>query len=81
MYIDYLANHKSLVPDVAQVLYGDPGNLSIARSVSKDALEQELLARAVTNQVPLTLVAVNRGGLAGTGSIGLKVETNAEISP
>ena len=35
MYIDYLANHKTLVPDVAEVLYGDLGNHSIALFRSK----------------------------------------------
>lgn len=85
VYLDYLANHKALVPEVAGLLYGHWSDLFQAGHISKQALTALLTERAVTHQLPLTLVALDKGALAGTGSIelgesGTKLRVPAELT-
>jgi GNAT superfamily N-acetyltransferase len=80
--IDYLANHKQVLPEVADLLYAQWADLFRAGGTSKDRLHELLLERAVTDKLPITLVAMDGGVLAGTGSIKLaEPGTKPGLSP
>lgn len=69
MLIDYLANHKEFIPEVAALSYGQWTALFQAAGISQDQLEIMLAERAVTDRLPITFVAISDGVLVGTGSI------------
>jgi GNAT superfamily N-acetyltransferase len=69
--IDYLASHKQLIPEITGLLYGQWADLFRASGTSKEKLEELLAERAVTDKLPIALVALSDGVLAGTGSIKL----------
>lgn len=82
LYLDYLANHKALVPEVASLLYGHWSDLFQAGCMGKQELTALLMERAVTHQLPFTLVALDKGALVGTGSIKLDESgTRPGLSP
>lgn len=67
--IDYLANHKELIPEIADLSYGEWTALFQSAGVSKRQLAVILEERAVTDRLPITVVALSGGVLMGTGSI------------
>lgn len=69
MLIDYLANHKELIPEIAALSYREWTALFQASGISQDQLETILADRAVTDRLPITFVAVSDGVLVGAGSI------------
>lgn len=80
--IDYLANHKERIPEIAGLLYGQWTDLFRAAGTSAEQLEQLLVERAVTDKLPIALVALHDGVLAGTGSIKLSEPgTKPGLSP
>jgi GNAT superfamily N-acetyltransferase len=80
--IDYLANHRERIPEIAGLLYGQWADLFRAAGTSEAQLEQLLTERAVTDKLPIALVALSDGELAGTGSIKLfEPGTKAGLSP
>ena len=82
MEIDYLANRRELIPEITDLLYGQWADLFQAGGTSKDQLRELLMERAVTDRLPITLVALNDSELVGTGSIKLaEPGTKAGLSP
>jgi GNAT superfamily N-acetyltransferase len=80
--IDYLANHKELIPEITELLYGQWADLFRAAGVSKENVGELLVERAVTDQLPIAMVALCDGMLAGTGSIKLSEPgTKPGLSP
>jgi GNAT superfamily N-acetyltransferase len=80
--IDYLAHHQALIPEVTDLLYAQWSDLLLASGTSKEKLAVLLGERAVTDRLPITLVALSDGMLAGTGSIKLSEDgTKAGLSP
>lgn len=82
MIIDYLANHKQFIPEIADLIYGQWSDLFQADGIGKDQLLAMLEVRANTKQLPITFVALMNGELLGTGSIKLEEPgTKAGLSP
>ena len=82
MEIDYLANRRELIPEITNLLYGQWADLFQAGGTSKDKLRELLMERAVTDRLPITLVALNDSELVGTGSIKLSEPgTKVGLSP
>ena len=82
MQIDYLAHHRHLIPEVTDLVYGQWSDLFQAGGTSRDRLEELFVERAVTDRLPLALVALDGDVLAGTGSIKLSEPgTRAGLSP
>lgn len=82
MIIDYLAHHPALIPELTDLLFAEWTDLFLASGTSKQALGELLAERAVTDRLPISLVALNDGALAGTGSIKLaEPGTKPDLSP
>lgn len=82
MLIDYLANHKQYIPEIADLIYDEWSDLFQADGTGKDHLLAMLEVRANTEQLPITFVAVLNGELLGTGSIKLEEPgTKVGLSP
>lgn len=80
--IDYLANHEELIPEITDLLYGQWADLFRASGTSKEKLRELLVERAVKDKLPIAVVALSDGVLAGTGSIKLfEPGTKAGLSP
>jgi GNAT superfamily N-acetyltransferase len=80
--IDYLANRQELIPEITDLLYGQWSDLFRASGTSKAKLEALLIERAVVDRLPIALVALSDGVLAGTGSIKLSEPgTRTGLSP
>jgi predicted N-acetyltransferase YhbS len=80
--IDYLANRRELIPEITDLLYGQWTDLFQAGGTSKDRLGELLMERAVTDRLPITLVALSDSELVGTGSIKLSEPgTKVGLSP
>ncbi len=69
MIIDYLAHHRALIPEIAALSYQQWGALFAAAGIDQAGLEALLAERAVTDRLPITLVALDEEGWIGTGSI------------
>jgi GNAT superfamily N-acetyltransferase len=70
--IDYLANHRHLIPELSTMLYAEWLDLYQAAGLTQHDLIAALEQRCVTHQLPLTLVAIDADGqLVGAGSIKL----------
>jgi GNAT superfamily N-acetyltransferase len=69
--IDFLANHKHLIPEIARLSYQEWTALFDAAGIDLARLEAMLTERAITDRVPITVVALSDDGreLVGTGSI------------
>ena len=82
MRIDYLANHRHLIPEVTDLVYDQWSELFQAGGTSRDRLRELFVERAVTDRLPLAIVALDGDVLAGTGSIKLSEPgTRAGLSP
>ena len=82
MQIDYLAHHRHLLPEVTDLVYDQWAEMFQAGGTSRDRLEELFVERAVSDRLPLTLVALDGDVLAGTGSIKLSEPgTKAGLSP
>jgi N-acetylglutamate synthase-like GNAT family acetyltransferase len=82
MIIDYLANHKQCICEIADLIYGQWPDLLQADGISKEQLLVLLALRANTEQLPITFVALLNGELIGTGSIKLEEPgTKVGLSP
>jgi len=82
MIIDYLANQKHFIPEIADLIFNQWSDLFLADSIGKDQLLSILEVRANTERLPITLVAVLDGELLGTGSIKLEEPgTKIGLSP
>ena len=82
MRIDYLAHHRHLIPEVTDLVYGQWSELFQAGGTSRGRLGELFVERAVTDRLPLALVALAGDVLAGTGSIKLSEPgTKAGLSP
>jgi len=80
--IDYLANHRDLIPEITELIYGQWADLFHASGTSKEKLRELLVERAVTDKLPIAVVALSDGVLAGTGSIKLSEPgTKPGLSP
>jgi len=81
--IDYLANHRALIPELSTLLYQEWADLYQAAGLTKQDLTTALELRCVTNQLPITLVAIAADGqLLGAGSIKLdEPGTKEGLSP
>ncbi len=80
--IDYLANHKELIPEITGLLYGQWADLFSAAGITKENVAELLVERAVTDKLPIAMVAQCDGVLAGTGSIKLaEPGTRPGLSP
>jgi GNAT superfamily N-acetyltransferase len=81
--IDYLSNHRHLIPELSTLLYAEWHDLYQAASLTQQDLISALEQRCVTHALPLTLVAVDaEGQLIGAGSIKLdEPGTKAGLSP
>lgn len=81
--IDYLAHHPAVIPELTQLLYTEWADLYLAAGLTQQDLRAALEQRSVTNQLPLTLVAMAEDGtLLGAGSIKLdEPGTKAGLSP
>jgi GNAT superfamily N-acetyltransferase len=80
--IDYLANHKEFIPEIAALSYRQWTALFQAAGISQEQLEIMLAERAVTDRLPITFVAISDGVLVGTGSIKMaEPGTKAGLSP
>jgi GNAT superfamily N-acetyltransferase len=69
LHIDYLANHRQFIPEIADLTYGEWGDLLRAANIGKEQLTELLAERATTDRLPITVVALSDGQLVGTGSI------------
>lgn len=67
--IDYLAHHPAFIPEIADLSYKQWTPLFQQAGISQGQLEELLTQRAVTDRLPITLVAIEDGVLLGTGSI------------
>lgn len=82
MQIDYLANHKEFIPEIAALSYREWTALFDASGISQSQLETILAQRAVTDRLPITFVAVSDGVLVGCGSIKMDEQgTKPGLSP
>lgn len=82
MLIDYLAHHPAFIPEIAALSYREWTPLFEAAGISQAQLETMLAERAVTDRIPITLVALLNGELVGTGSIKLSEPgTKPGLSP
>lgn len=82
MHIDFLANHRHLIPEVTELVYGQWSDLFAASGTTREGLHEVFVARAVSDRLPITLVAINGGALVGTGSIKLSEPgTKPGLSP
>ena len=82
MLIDYLAEHKELIPEIADLTYSQWTDLFQAAGIDKDKLKELLAERATTDRLPITLVAISDGVLIGTGSIKISEPgTKVGLSP
>jgi GNAT superfamily N-acetyltransferase len=82
MIVDYLANHRHFIPEIADLVFGEWSDLFLADGTGKEQLQAMLEVRANTERLPITLVAVRDGELLGTGSIKLEEPgTRAGLSP
>lgn len=82
MFIDSLRNHRDAIPELAELLYAEWRDLYEAAGLGLNDLVAALEARAVTDSLPLTLVAVSQGKVVGSGSIKLEEPgTKAGLSP
>jgi GNAT superfamily N-acetyltransferase len=82
LLIDYLANHPSFIPEIADLSYRQWTALFQAAGISQTRLEDMLAERAVTDRIPITLVALQDGALIATGSIKLtEPGTKPGLSP
>jgi GNAT superfamily N-acetyltransferase len=80
--IDYLAHHKELIPEITGLIYEQWSDLFQAAGTSKDDLAVLISERATTQRLPITVVALDGGALAGTGSIKLSEPgTKPGLSP
>lgn len=80
--IDYLANHTAFIPEIADLSYTQWMPLFQQAGISQAQLEELLTQRAVTDRLPITLVAIENGVLLGTGSIKLtEPGTREGLSP
>lgn len=80
--IDYLAHHKEFIPELTDLLFAEWTQLLMASGTSKEKLGKLLAERAVTDRLPITLVALSDGVLIGTGSIKLaEPGTRPGLSP
>jgi GNAT superfamily N-acetyltransferase len=81
--IDYLCNHRHLIPELSSLLYAEWHDLYQAAALTQQDLISALEQRCVTNVLPLTLVAVDaEGQLVGAGSIKLdEPGTKVGLSP
>jgi GNAT superfamily N-acetyltransferase len=80
--IDFLANHKTLIPEVTELVYGQWSDLFQAAGTSKEQLKILFEERAVLDKLPITVVALEEGVLLGTGSIKLtEPGTKPALSP
>jgi predicted N-acetyltransferase YhbS len=80
MDIAYLADHKEIIPTLAQWFYGEWSYLCPGRTVAD--IERLVAERTHTDRIPLALVAFEGGELVGT--ICLKVqdmETRPDLTP
>jgi len=82
LLIDYLAHHRAFIPEIAALSYREWMPLFEAAGISQAQLETMLAERAVTDRIPITLVALLDGELVGTGSIKLSEPgTKPGLSP
>lgn len=82
MQITYLATYPQFIPELADLLYAEWLDLYQAAGLTLDDLTAALHARAVTDQLPLTLIAVEHDQLLGAGSIKLdEAGTREGLSP
>lgn len=82
MRIDYLANQSHLIAEITEMVYAQWADLFFAGGTRKEDLRNIFAERAVTDRLPLTLVALTETDLAGTGSIKLaEPGTKAGLSP
>lgn len=82
MIVDYLANHKQFIPEIADLIFGEWSDLFLASGVDKDQLLAMLEERANTERLPIAFVAVRNGELLGTGSIKMEEPGTREgLSP
>ena len=82
MRVDYLASHEHLVPQVADLVYRQWADLFKAGGTSNEDLHAVFAARAVTDRLPLTIIALEGEALVGTGSIKLSEPgTKPGLSP
>ena len=66
--IDYLANHLQFLNEVVELTYGEWHALLKAAGVSKEHLADLIAQRAVTDRLPITLVAISGGTGGGRSS-------------
>ncbi|MBQ5963338.1 GNAT family N-acetyltransferase [Massilia sp. ZL223] len=82
MIVDYLANHKQFIPEIADLIFGEWSDLFLANGVDKAQLLAMLEERANTERLPIAYVAVRDGELLGTGSIKMEEPSTREgLSP
>jgi len=82
MIIDYLANQKHFIPEIADLIFSQWSDLFLADRIGKDQLLSILEVRANTERLPIALVAMLDGELLGTGSIKLEEPgTKIGLSP
>ena len=82
MIIDYLANQKHFIPEIADLIFNQWSDLILADGIGKDQLRTMLEVRANTERLPIAFVALLNGELVGTGSIKLEEPgTKIGLSP
>jgi len=82
MRVDYLANHQHLIGEVVDLVYRQWADLFTAADTSKAELHEMFRSRAVTNRLPIAIVALSGTELVGTGSIKLSEPgTKPGLSP
>lgn len=82
MQIDYLANWPGLIPELAALLYQEWLDLYQAAGIDEAQLRQVFTERTAVDTLPITLVLVKEGELAGAGSIKLtEPGTKDGVSP
>ena len=82
MKIDFLGNWPEFIPELAALLHNEWADLYAAAGIAEEDLRNILLQRKSTDQLPITLIAVDNGLLVGAGSLKLDEPGSKEgVSP
>jgi GNAT superfamily N-acetyltransferase len=82
MTIDYLANHRSAVLELAAYGFNEWRRIYDKRGISLNDVVAAFEARANDDRLPLAVVAIENGNVIGTGSLKVEdLEIRLELSP
>jgi GNAT superfamily N-acetyltransferase len=82
MTIDYLANHRDLVPELARCSFNEWRSIHEQRGMTLEDVAHTFHQRAHSDRIPLALIALDGRKLIGTGSLKLNdSDLHPELNP